>query len=378
MIKNLLKADLRAILSNIRWLLICVLLLGLLSFISLIHPSEEAYLLCAYFYIPLFLMIFTSTFVSGERKSGFISRLFTSPISGKEYIMEKFLLGICIGFIYLGVTLPLSVLHIVYSGSGFALIFLRYFLSAFVLIAFSSGLGIFISIISSKDDVMAQLLGFALCVIFLWMSVSFAENLKEILTKSMTPSHIFLYIFHFSPLVCIMDFLNTCHAFQAGNPLISILVPLLFVIIFLVLSYIVFKKLQNVEGHDLKIGKALIIVILLAGSVLIPPMFGNTTYSAREVNALEINPWSYMLYGGGGGVYIDHMGPVHKGIMWWGHPVEIYLEGFSDVKSLHNVTITFLSPKSFDIERFGNQRFIEFDPPELYFKELKVKISRSR
>jgi len=70
---NLLKADLRATLRDHRWMGISLFLVLFLSFWSLTNPFEERYLQMAYFYIPLFLTIFTSTFVAKNRKGGFIS-----------------------------------------------------------------------------------------------------------------------------------------------------------------------------------------------------------------------------------------------------------------------------------------------------------------
>ena len=370
MIKNLLKADLRAILRNPKWIAISILLIVILSLTSLLSLPEETYLQWAYFYIPVFLTVFTSTFIVGERKSGFISSVFTSPVSKRDYIMEKFLLGLCIGSIYLAMTFPISVLHIIYSGSGFALLFLCYLLSAIILIAFSSALGLFISVLSNKDEVMAILLGFVFCVVSLGMVGMFIKSLMGAMSMNMLPQFVSLYIYHFSPSVCIMDFLNTHYAFQVGNTITSLIVPVLFTMIFLVSSYAVFKKLQNPGGNDFRMGKAVPIAILIVLLLLIPPMMGNTSYSAREVNRNEINAWSNLIIGGGGGVYLNH--PGSTSIVWWGDPVEIYLTT-SKVRPIHNVTITFLSPKTLDIERFGNQRFVEFKPQELHFEELEAE-----
>jgi len=365
---EMLKADIRAILRNPRWFGISLLILIALAIVSLIWPLEESYLQWAYFYIPPFLTIFTSTFVAKERKSGFISQVFTSPITKEKYFLQKFLLGVSLGLIYILFTLPISLLHLYYSGMGFLPLLLKYLLSAILLIAFSSALGLFISIISNKDDVMAVAIAFVFCVISLWLFDMFAGQIIESFKRGFSPQWQLLYLFHFSPYVCIIDFLNTHYAFQAGDPRVSLLVPLFFVPVFLFFSYIFFKKLQNVEGNDFRIAEVLPIAILLILALLAPPMLGNNSYSAREWNPMENNLWSGKIVGGGSGIYLESLNNIDP-TWWWGKPVEVYLPAKGE--KLHNVTITFLPSENSDIARLGNQRFIEAKP--LYFEDLEVK-----
>jgi hypothetical protein len=229
---DLLKTDLRANLRNLRWLGISLLLLFALAIISLVWPFEESYLQWAYFYIPPFLAIFTSTFVAKERKGGFISHVFTSPISKRGYFTEKFLLGFSIGLVYLLFTLPISLLHLYYSGMGFLPLLLKYLLSAVILIIFSSALGLFISVLSNKDDVLATSFAFVLCIISLWLFSMFTRYIIDSFERGFSPQWKLLYICHFSPYVCILDFLNTHYAFEAINSVISLIVPILFTAIF--------------------------------------------------------------------------------------------------------------------------------------------------
>jgi hypothetical protein len=72
--------------------------------------------------------------------------------------------------------------------------------------------------------------------------------------------------------------------------------------------------------------------------------------------------------GGGSAIYLEGFNNI-KPTWWWGKPVEIYLPAKGDI--LHNVTITFSSPESFDLEWLGDQHFIESEP--LHFEELEVK-----
>jgi ABC-type transport system involved in multi-copper enzyme maturation permease subunit len=364
---DLLKADLRATIRNPRWLWISLLLLIALAVISLTWPFEESYLQWAYFYIPPFLTIFTSTSVARDRKSGFISQVFTSPITKEKYFLQKFLFGVSLGLIYLLFTLPISLLHLYYSGLGFLPLLLKYLFSTIILTTFSSALGLFISIISNKDDVMAISLAFVFCVFSLLLFNMFTGHIMESFERGFSPQWQLLYICHFSPYVCILDFLNTHYAFRAVNSVISLLVPILFTAIFLGFSYIFFKKLQNAEGNDFKITEILPIAILLILAFLAPPMFGNSLYSAREWTPIENNPWSGEIIGGGNAIYFGGFGNLET--IWWGRSIEIYMPAKGDI--LHNVTITFLSPESFDLKRLGNQRFIEAE--SLYFEELEVK-----
>jgi len=362
---NMLKADLRATLRNPKWIGISLLLTIVLSFGS-VMDFEERYLQLAYFYLPIFLTIFVSTFIAGERKSGFISNVFTSPITRKEYFLEKFLLGLSLGFIYLLTTLPFSLLHLFYSGSGFLFLFLKYLISAIILVTFSSALGIFISVLSNKDENVAIALSFVFCVVSLWLFSIFTGQVEEFLKKGLSPQWQLIYISHFSPHVCILDFLNTYYAFQAVNSVISLLVPALFILIFLGFSYIFFKKLQNVEGNDFKLVGAVPIAILLILALLAPPMLGNNSYSARGMSFMN-NPWSIYTSVANGGAYLESFGNLET--VSWGRAIDVYLSAKGE--NLHNVTITFPSPESLDLERLGGWCFIRSEP--LYFEELEVK-----
>jgi ABC-type transport system involved in multi-copper enzyme maturation permease subunit len=279
-----------------------ILLAGASLFLFLFNWGPGAfdidiYLKYAYIYLPLFLIVISSLQISSERSSRFANILFTYPISKKQYYASKFILILLFGGIYLAMTLPFSYLYYHFMGGWFLSLFWKYLSASIIILFFATSLGLLISVSLEKGSNSSLAIGFATTFIlsmmvtfFLFVIDSSVVDHEESLSEG---GKLVISLFHLSPVICLYDFFGFHNELVAVHKSYSLVLPIFYIFLFTISGYIIFKKLQSIEGFDCSHKKKLIATISIFILILVPAVFANHEYEEKPEEPFEVETGVY-------------------------------------------------------------------------------------
>ena len=261
---QLLKKSLKLYLSTKWSYLLIIPLLGVFGIVFLFGAvGTELTLSFVYLLAPVFLIIVPATLISSEKNSGFTDLTLTYPVSDRDYFFSRYLLSVIVGLFYLALTLPFMALYFAFVGMPLAGIFLKYFIASILIILFISGLGTMIaSVCGSRQTVsLAISLIFAFGSILASLFYAFPESRGKVVISA---------FMRLSPIVSISDYMGFPDymafppfiAFCYVDRGISLVVPIVSILLFPLVGFLVFAHLKE--------KKKAIAVMLVALSIAAP------------------------------------------------------------------------------------------------------------
>jgi len=264
-----------------RWWYLFIIFSASIPLIASLSSDFYTYLIYVYSITPLFFLPLISTTVAMDRHRGTIRNFFTTPISRIDYLLSKFIQWFIIGLFYVLITLPVSLCYCSISGTTGAL--LISILLSFLIFAFLTSLGIFISVLI-KGAALAQI------------AVSSFFSLLFYLAYELYPHALYystnLTLFRASPPIALCDALNIwsysstplmINHIECASPINSTLFLLLLSLCLFLSTCAIFCRLQNIIGHNTIKGKE-IYAFAVAAALLLPFFIPVSDYfiSSRE------------------------------------------------------------------------------------------------
>ncbi len=261
---RLLKKSLKLYLGTKWTYLLIIPLLGVFGIVFLFGAiGTELTLYFVYLLAPVFLIIVPATLIPAEKNSRFTDITLTYPVSDREYFFSRYLLSVILGLFYLAITLPFMAIYFAFVGMPLAGIFLKYFIASILIILVISGLGTMIaSVCGSRQTVsLAISLIFAFGSILASLFYAFPESRGKVVISA---------FMRLSPIVSISDYMGFPDymafppfiAFCCVDRGISLVVPIVSILLFPLVGFLVFAHLKE--------KKKAIAVMLVALSIAAP------------------------------------------------------------------------------------------------------------
>ncbi|MGB2727905.1 MAG: ABC-2 transporter permease [Halobacteriota archaeon] len=296
---QLLKKSLQLYMGTKWTYLLIIPLLGVFGFVFLFGAEDtELTLYFVYLLAPVFLIIVPATLIPAEKNSRFTDITLTYPVSDREYFFSRYLLSVIVGLFYLAITLPFTALYFAFVGMPLAGLFLKYFIASILIILFVSGLGTMIaSVCGSRQTVsLAISLIFVFGYILVSLFYGFPESHGEV---------VFSAFMRLSPIVSISDYMGFPD-YMAFMPFIarcyvdrgiSLIVPIVSILIFPLVGFMVFAYLKE--------KKKAIAVMLVALSIVTPVLAIGAIDTNYKVVAVECRGMGVPCGDTHAGVFID-------------------------------------------------------------------------
>jgi hypothetical protein len=320
-------SDIKILLRG-RWWYVFVVFSALVPLLSLFSENFPQYLFYVYSVGPLFFLPAVSTTIAVDRHRGTIRNFFTTPMSGIDYILSKFLQWFTLGTFYILITLPISLAYCYTSGSLST--FLTSVLYSLLTFFFLTSLGILISMMVKSMLLFPMAVASVLSVLFYIASLAYPYGLRYstglalLRASPLVPMGDALGMWSYSPAPLIV------YHIWCSSCVFSFVFLLILSIILLAASCIIFCKAQNIFGQT----RRLRVYVLAALLVIVPFMIPVSDYFVGSREFIK----------GGSSSFEMALDP--ETIVYNGSAVEATLKIFvpHGMSGLRNVTLALYSP----------------------------------
>lgn len=277
--------------------------LGLLGLVSLVLALAAImglavdlglFRFIAFVLVPVFCTAVGAVQVSGERSSGYAAVLHTAPITPRAYYASKLLVSYAWGLLALAIAVPYAFLLAMFAGAGSLEALLPWVAVAALLCAFSACLGLLVSVLVGKRGLLPSAFAGIGLAIGLTLAPLFLMFFPEAMRRSASA------LARLSPVIDVIDpasqggigvrHLDTAEGLLGYGVLVALAV------VFAVLGYVIYTRLQNPEGWDAPSGRVAAVLAVGALLVLAPPLLAGgdpfnvdpRAHESRETRPFEL------------------------------------------------------------------------------------------